>query len=136
MNLCILKGRLGADPETKTINSGSTITTFSLATSKKWTSKSGEKQEKTNWHRCKAWNKTGEVIEKYFSKGSEIIVTGEIEYGKYDGNDGVTRYTTDIIVNSFEFTSGSGSNTNSPAKDTGEDFGPPPTTDDNEEIPF
>lgn len=102
MNVTFLLGRLGADPETKTLGDTS-ITTFSVATSKTWTDKSGEKQEKTEWHNCKAWGKQGEVIAKYFTKGKPIQVMGEIEYRTWDKEDGSKGYGTDIKVNSFEF---------------------------------
>jgi len=77
MNQVILKGRLGQDPEFKTLESGKTVVNFSIATN------DGTKDKpKTNWHNCTAWAKTAEVINEYFHKGDEILVTGVINYEK------------------------------------------------------
>lgn len=98
VNTAILIGNLGADPEVRVTSGGTRVANFSVATSEKWTSKSGEKQEKTEWHRCVAFDKLAEIIEKYLSKGDRVFIRGKIEYGKYDDKEGVTRYTTDIRV--------------------------------------
>ena len=103
MNQFIIMGHLGQDPESKSFSSGQTVTNFSVATSKKWKSKDGESQEKTQWHNCQAWGKTGEIIQKYFTKGKPILVHGEIDYQTWDKDDGSKGYATKIIVNSFEF---------------------------------
>lgn len=103
MNSAYLLGRLGKNPETQTLSSGQTVTKFSVATSEKWKDKSGEKQEKTQWHNCTAWGKTGEVIAQYFEKGSPILITGKIEYRTWEKEDGTKGYATDIIVGGFEF---------------------------------
>lgn len=102
MNKVTILGRLGQDPETKQINENASVTKFSIATSEKWKDKSGEMQERTEWHRCSAWNKTGEIIEKYFSKGDPILVEGKIETNSYE-KEGEKRYITQIKVNNFEF---------------------------------
>lgn len=101
VNKVILVGRLGRDPEMTYTPSGMAVCKFSLATSKK--KKDGP--EVTAWHRCTAFGKTGEVIGQYLSKGRELFVEGEIQYGQYE-KDGITRYTTDIIVNQFSFIGG------------------------------
>lgn len=102
MNVTYLLGRLGKDPETKSVGD-TTVTSFSLATSKKWKDKSGEMQEKTEWHNCTAWGRQGEVIATYFKKGSPILLIGEIQYRSWDKEDGTKGYATDIRVNGFEF---------------------------------
>ena len=105
LNKVQLIGNLGADPEIRTIPSGSRVATFSIATSRSWTNQSGQKQEKTEWHRCEVWNAkrdgTGlvEVIEKYVKKGDRVYVEGSIEYRSYeDKKDGATKYITEIKV--------------------------------------
>lgn len=101
VNKAIIMGRIGQDPETSYTQSGLAVCKFSLATSKK--QKNG--QEATQWHRCTAFDKAGELIAKYVSKGHMLYIEGEITYGQYE-KDGVTRYTTDIIVREFNFVGG------------------------------
>lgn len=105
MNKFIAMGRLGADPETKELGGDNTVTNFSVATSRKWTGKDGEKQEKTEWHKCSAFGKTGGAIAQYLKKGDPILLEGRIEYRQYD-KDGVTMWATNVLVDRFEFVSG------------------------------
>lgn len=112
VNKVILVGRLGRDPEMTYTPSGMAVCKFSLATSKK--RKDGN--EVTAWHRCTAFGKAGEIIGQYMSKGRELFVEGEIQYGQYE-KDGVTRYTTDIIVNQFTFIGGRGGSQDSSYQD-------------------
>ncbi len=104
VNRVTLIGNLGSEPEVRTIANGGKVATFSLATGRQWSSPSGEKQEKTEWHRCVAWNGKGsgtglaDVVEKYCRKGERIYVEGSIEYGQYKDKEGQTRYTTEIKV--------------------------------------
>jgi len=96
MNTVILMGRVGADPEFKAFDSdGGGVTNFSLATNKKFKTKSGEKKEITHWHKIKAFGKLAKIIEQYVEKGSLISILGEIEYRSYD-KDGVVTYITEI----------------------------------------
>ena len=113
LNKVQLIGNLGADPEIRTIPSGSRVATFSVATSRNWTNQSGQKQEKTEWHRCEVWNArrdgTGlvEVVEKYLKKGDRVYVEGSIEYRSYeDKKDGATKYITEIKVRELMMLSG------------------------------
>jgi len=101
VNKAILLGRLGKDPEFQTTQSGMAICKLSLATSRK--KKDG--QEVTQWHRCTAFNKTGEIISQYVKKGDQLYVEGEITYSQYE-KDGVIKYSTDIIIQSFSFVGG------------------------------
>lgn len=104
VNKVMLIGNLGNDPEIRTTAGGSKVGTFSLATSRSWNSASGEKQEKTEWHRCVAWNGKGsgmglaDVVEKYCKKGERVYVEGSIEYSQWKDKEGQTRYTTEIKV--------------------------------------
>lgn len=101
INKIILLGRLGSIPELQTTQTGVSICTFSMATSRK--KKDG--QEITQWHRCKAFLKTGELIAQYVKKGDQLYIEGEINYGEYE-KDGIKRYTTDIIVREMSFIGG------------------------------
>jgi single-strand DNA-binding protein len=104
LNKVTLIGNLGADPEIRTTPNGSKVAQFSLATSRSWTAASGEKQEKTEWHKCVAWNAKGrgtglaDVIERYAKKGDKLYVEGEIQYRQYEDKDKQTRYVTEINV--------------------------------------
>jgi single-strand DNA-binding protein len=89
MNLVILKGRLGKDPETRT-GDNYNMANFTLATN--------DYGDKTNWHSCVAFSKTAELIAKHLKKGSEVLIEGRIEYKEKDG-----KWYTSIVVNKFEF---------------------------------
>lgn len=102
LNKITLIGNLGADPEIRATTGGNKVASFSLATGRAWTSASGEKQEKTEWHKCVAWNSKGsglaDVIEKYVKKGDKLYVEGRVEYRQYEDKDKQTRYITEINV--------------------------------------
>ena len=140
INKVFLIGRVGRDPEIKTLSSGATIATFSLATSEKWTDKeTGEKNEKTEWHRCTAWRKLAEIISQYVAKGSLIYVEGKLQTRSWE-KDGEKRYATEILVNNMQMLD---SRREGSAGKTTEDkgFGDPPPNrepgpDDGDDIPF
>lgn len=113
LNRAELIGRLGKDPEAKTLASGSTYVRFSVATSDKWTDKDGKKQEKTEWHNIVVWNKTAEACATYLKKGSQVYVEGKIQTRSWDDN-GVKKYATEILATVVQFLSpaGGGSNKN------------------------
>lgn len=103
VNRVVLIGNLGADPEIRTTPNGSKVAQFSLATSRQWKTAAGEKQEKTEWHKCLAWNAgagsgLADVIEKYVKKGDKLFLEGRLEYRTYEDKDKNTRYVTEIIV--------------------------------------
>ena len=102
LNKVMLIGNLGSDPEVRSTTGGNRVATFSLATSRQWNSPNGEKQEKTEWHRCVVWNTKGsglaDVVEKYCKKGDKIYVEGRIEYRQWQDKDNQTRYSTEINV--------------------------------------
>lgn len=115
LNKVTLIGNLGADPEIRTTPNGSKVAQFSLATTRQWNSASGEKQEKTEWHKCVAWNAgsrgTGlaDIIERYVKKGDKLYVEGRIEYRQYEDKDKQTRYVTEINVREVLLLGGRGS---------------------------
>lgn len=103
LNKAILIGNVGSDPEIRTVGTGGKVAQFSLATSRSWNDQGGNKQEKTEWHRCVVWNNSrgsglADVVERYVKKGEKIYVEGEIEYRQWEDKDKVTRYTTEIRV--------------------------------------
>ena len=114
LNKVTLIGNLGNDPEIRTTSSGSKVANFSLATTRQWNSASGEKQEKTEWHKCIAWNTGGkgtglaDIIERYVKKGDKLYVEGRIEYRQYEDKEKQTRYVTEINVREILLLGGKG----------------------------
>ncbi|HWJ22044.1 MAG TPA: single-stranded DNA-binding protein [Gemmatimonadaceae bacterium] len=102
LNKVTLIGNLGNDPEVRSTTGGNRVATFSLATSRSWNDQSGNRQEKTEWHRCVVWNTKGsqlaDIVEKYVKKGDKLYVEGRIEYRQWQDKDGQTRYSTEINV--------------------------------------
>lgn len=96
LNKVMLIGNLGADPEIRSTTSGTRVATISLATSRSWTGAGGDQQEKTEWHRVIAWDRLAEIVERYLKKGDRVYIEGRIEYRQWEGQDGQTRYTTEI----------------------------------------
>ena len=102
INKVILIGNLGAKPELKYSSTGIGIANLSVATSESWTDKNtGQKQEKTEWHRVSVFGKLAEVITKYCDKGSKVYVEGKLQTRKYQDKSGADRYTTEIVVSGF-----------------------------------
>lgn len=109
VNKVILIGNLGADPESRSTASGSTIVSMNLATSESWIDKaSGEKRERTEWHRVKVFGKLGEICQQYLSKGQQVYIEGSIRTDKFTGKDGVEKYFTEIIANEMQMLGGRG----------------------------
>mgnify|MGYP003707213605 FL=1 len=103
VNKVILIGNLGSDPEVRSTGSGTTVCSFSLATSESWTDKqSGEKQERTEWHRIKIFGRLGEIAGEYLKKGRQVYIEGSIRTDKFTGKDGVEKYFTDIIASEMQ----------------------------------
>lgn len=127
MNKSILIGRLGKDPETRNFENGS-VTTFSLATSETYKDRSGNRQEKTEWHNISFWGKQGEIVAKYFKKGDSILVEGKIAYREYE-KDGRRYFITEIQCSSFEFLPKSGAN-------SGSNRSPEIEAADDDDLPF
>lgn len=96
LNKAMIIGNLGADPEVRSTPSGTRVATLSVATSRRWTDRDGEQQERTEWHRVVAWERLAEICEEYLRKGDRVYLEGRIEYRQWEGQDGQTRYTTEI----------------------------------------
>lgn len=121
LNRVQLIGNLGGDPEVRSISSGGRVANFSLATSRQWKGSSGDKQEKTEWHKIVAWNNKGsnlaDIVERFCKKGDKVYVEGSIEYRTWQDKEGQTRYTTEINARELILLSGKG--------DGGESFSAP-----------
>ncbi|HKI53911.1 MAG TPA: single-stranded DNA-binding protein [Anaerolineales bacterium] len=105
LNRCEFIGRLGKPPETRYMPNGKAVTSFSLAVGSQWKNKAGEKQEATEWVNCTAFDKLGEICGEYLKKGSQVYVSGKLKTDKYD-KDGVTHYSTKVIVNEMQMLGG------------------------------
>ena len=103
VNKVILVGNLGRDPEVRRTQEGSKMVTFPLATSENWKDKaSGERKEKTEWHRVVIWNeRLADVAEQYLKKGAKVYIEGSLATRKWTGNDGQEKYTTEVVLNRF-----------------------------------
>ena len=104
MNKVILLGNVGSDPEIRQFENGGKIATFSIATSETWKDKqSGERKEKTEWHRVSVRNEglVG-VIEKHVAKGSQILIEGKLETSKWQDADGKDRYSTEVVLVGYQ----------------------------------
>lgn len=108
VNKVIIVGNLGSDPEVRYMPSGGAVTTISIATSDQWTDKaSGQKQERTEWHRITLFNRLGEIAGEYLKKGSQVYIEGSIRTDKYqDKNTGEDRYSTQIIARDMQLLGG------------------------------
>lgn len=112
VNKVILLGRLGQDPELKYTPGGAAVCNFSMATTEAWTDKSGQKQEKTEWHRIVVWGKLAELCNQYLAKGRQAFVEGRLQTRSWDDKDGSKRYTTEILANTVQFIGGATASTN------------------------
>lgn len=151
INKVIIVGRLGQDPEMKAVGQGSTVTRLNVATSENWIDKSGQKQERTEWHRITVWGKLAEICGKYLAKGRQVYVEGKLQTRSWEDN-GQKKYATEIVASTVQFLGAGGASTS--ASDQGgynqssgggnngdkdfnfSDFGPEPSFNQNEDIPF
>jgi single-strand DNA-binding protein len=106
VNKVLILGRLGQDPELKYTPSGAAVCSFSLATSDNWTDKSGQKQERTEWHNIVVWGKLGELCNQYLSKGRQAFVEGSLQTRSWEGTDGQKKYRTEINGRNVQFIGG------------------------------
>jgi single-strand DNA-binding protein len=118
VNKAIIVGNLGKDPELNSAG-GQAVANFSVATSEKYTDKTGENREKTEWHRIVVWGKLAEVCSKYLRKGSPVYIEGKIQTRSWE-KEGVKQYTTEIVALSVQFLSNKGSSND----DTSENSSP------------
>jgi single-strand DNA-binding protein len=107
VNKVILVGNIGGDPETRYTTSGTAITEMSVATSEQWTDKqSGEKQERTEWHRITMFGKLAEIAGEYCKKGGQVYIEGSIRTDKYTDKQGVEKYSTKVIAETMQLLGG------------------------------
>ena len=103
VNKVILIGRLGANPDVRYTPSGAAVANFNIATSESWNDKSGQKQERTEWHRIVVWGKLAQLCGEYLAKGRQVFVEGRLQTRQWQDKDNHTRYTTEVIANTVQF---------------------------------
>ncbi|MEA5137632.1 single-stranded DNA-binding protein [Arcicella rigui] len=111
VNKVILLGRLGADPEVRSLPSGSKVTTFNIATSEVYNNKDGQRVEQTEWHRIELWDNLANIAEQYLHKGDSVYVEGKIRTEEYTDKDNISRRTTKIRGTSMTLVSTKGGGT-------------------------
>ena len=109
VNKVILVGNLGADPETRAMPSGATVSNIRIATSESWKDRtSGEQQERTEWHRVVLFGRLGEIAAEYLKKGSQVYIEGSLRTRKWQDKQGQDRYSTEIVANEMQMLGGRG----------------------------
>lgn len=138
VNKVILIGNLGRDPEVRYTQNGTAVANFTLATNEVWNDKSGERQERTEWHRIVVWGKQAEIAREHLSKGKQVYIEGSIQTRQWDDREGNKRTTTEIKAQRLMMmgraeAGESRMNAAAPPPDAaGDEQGPPPDDD----IPF
>ena len=122
VNKVILVGRLGADPEVRYTNTGTPVANFNIATSSSFTDKSGERTERTEWHRIVAFGKLAEICGEYLAKGKQVYIEGRLQTRDWEDRDGNKRKTTEIVANTMQMLGSAGDQVRS----SGSDLGSPP----------
>ena len=140
VNMAILIGNLGKDPDVRFTPSGRAVANFPIATSEMWTGQDGNRQERTDWHNIVVWGKQAESCGQYLSKGRQVFVQGSIRTRSYEDKEGNKRYVTEIVAQRVQFLgggSGAGGRTAQQPEESGfgepAGFQTPPIDDD---IPF
>ena len=119
VNKSIILGRVGKQPEQKSLSSGTQVTSFSVATSEKWRDKStNEQQEKTEWHNIVCWGKLAEIAGKYVNKGGIVYIEGKSETRSWDDKDGNKKYRTEIIARELQMIGGKKQGDDKPVENT------------------
>lgn len=123
-------GNLGADPELRYTPSGRPVATFRIATTDVWTDANGERQERTEWHRIVAWDRLAEICGEYLRKGSKVYIEGRIQTRTWEDQNGVQRYTTEIVARDMRMLDTKPSVPEEPAVEE------PPPIEEEEDLPF
>ena len=127
VNLTIHVGTVGRDPDVKSLTSGSVVANFSIAVNEKWTDKSGQKQERTEWIRVVAFGRLAEIVSQYIHKGSKLYVEGKLQTRSWE-QDGQKRYITEVNARNIQMLDSRQQSNQSPE--------PAQTYQDDEDVPF
>ena len=125
VNRVFLVGNLGRDAEQRQTTSGSSVSNFSLATTDTWTDKSsGQRQERTEWHRVVVWGRQAESLQPYLTKGKQIFVEGRLQTREWNDRDGNKKYTTEVVANRITLLGGGRGDSGGGRGDSGDGFQP------------
>ena len=117
VNKAIIIGNVGSDPDIRTMPNGNQVVNLSIATSDEWKDKqTGEKKEKTEWHRCVFFNKIADIAAQYVNKGSKLYIEGRLQTRSYE-QDGVKKYSTEIVVNDMQMLDSKNTKSNNEVKE-------------------
>jgi single-strand DNA-binding protein len=137
INKVTLIGHVGRAPEIRYTQGGAPVANFSLATNEYWTSNTGERQERTEWHKIVAWGKLAEFCQEYIQKGSYLYVEGKLQTRNYDDRDGIKRYVTEIRAGEIGLLDRKGTSPEQPAGEVPIDSLPAePSSMGDDEVPF
>jgi len=142
VNKVIIVGRLGADPEMRQTSTGQTVTRFNIATSEQWKDKNGEMQERTEWHRAVVWGRLGEICAQHLAKGRQVYLEGRLQTRSWEDQQGNKKYSTEVVASTVQFLGSPSERTSSTSSSStgagfdNQSFGPEPSFDADEEIPF
>jgi single-strand DNA-binding protein len=125
VNKAIIIGNLGKDPEVRYTTGGQAVANFTVATNDRWTDKSGQQQERTEWHRVVVWGKQAENCGQYLKKGRSVYVEGRLQTREWTNKEGQKQYTTEIVAVIVQFLGGRGEGGGGGGRGP-DDFGPPP----------
>ena len=137
VNKAILVGNLGRDPELRHTPNGQAVVNFTLATSETWMDKSGERQERTEWHRIVVWGKTAENCAQYLAKGRTVYIEGRIQTREWEDKEGQKQRTTEVVAQTVQFLGGPrGSGAAASGQPEPSQGGEPSPQPQGEDIPF
>ncbi|MFQ5902013.1 MAG: single-stranded DNA-binding protein [Thermodesulfobacteriota bacterium] len=138
VNKVIFVGNLAADPEVRYTPDGAAVANFRIATTEKWTSKDGEKQEKTEWHKIVAFRRLGEICGEYLRKGRQVYIEGKLQTRSWEDRDGNKRWTTEVVANTMQMLGSPGDRASVPEPPMSEENtgGPSKSAVPEDDIPF
>lgn len=119
VNKVILLGRLGQNPEIRYTPSGAAVANFSVATNESWTDKSGQKQERTEWHKVVVWGKLAELCGQYLTKGRQVYLEGRLQTRQWQDKEGQTKYTTEVQAQTVQFLGATAGAGDRPSREAG-----------------
>jgi single-strand DNA-binding protein len=132
VNKVILVGNLGKDPELRYTPSGQAVSTFTLATNRKWKDREGQMQDQTDWHNIVSWGRQAEIAKEFLKKGSPVFLEGRIQYRSYNDRDGNKRFITEVVVQNMQMLGRKGTEPDYQAPEEADHERPP----SDEEVPF
>ena len=138
VNKVILVGNLGADPQLRYTPAGTAVANFNLATTERFTNKSGEREARTEWHRIVTWARLAEICNEYLKKGKQVYIEGRLQTRSWEDKEGNKKYTTEVVATNMVMLGRAGETGDSPAQEfpPDENVAQAATTGDDDDLPF